>query len=530
MSDRQTSRVVIAEPFSESGLRIFRADGVQVADCAAQTRERLLKELADADGLIVRSQTRVDANIIEAAPRLRVIARAGVGVDSIDVASATRAGIVVLNTPTANVLAAVEQTFALMLAFFRNTVQANVSLKAGLWERQALVGRELHGKKLGVAGLGRIGAAVAARALTFGMQVAVYDPYITSSVAEAHRVQLLSLEELLQQSDVITLHLPLNDETERLIDAARLKMLKPDALLVNCARGGLIDEEALLAALDEGCLMGAALDVFAQEPATPGSTSARLQTHPRVLATPHLGGSTHEAFERVAIELARDVVNVLRGRPAYGAVNAPIPHGADAEKLRPYVELAYRIGVLCPQLIAPAELRPLSVTLCGEISNLDAAPLVTALLSGLLQGTTDRRISIVNADAVAQERGIAVAVHRRSADEWLASLEITAGSLKVVGTSLHGPRIVQIDDFEIDAVPAGTLIVTRHRDIPGMVGRVGTVLGEDGVNISSMQVARSSKEEGSAMMVLSVDRPPNSSTTRSLERIAGMLSVRSVHL
>ncbi len=297
--------------------------------------------------------------------------------------------------------------------------------------------------------------------------------------------------------------------------------MKPQALLVNCARGGLVDEEALLEALDRGAISGAALDVFVHEPVKSGTSSARLQAHPHVLATPHLGGSTHEAFERVAVELARDIVNVLRGLPAEGAVNAPIPRGADAQKLRPYAELAYRLGILCPQLQETPHLQPISMTLSGDIASANPAPLVTAFLSGALQKTADRRISVVNADAIARERGIVVTTHQRSTDDWVASLAIDLGALHVIGTALHhGLRIVQIDRFEIDAAPEGTLIVTRHRDVPGMIGRVGTILGDAGVNISNMQVARLN-EGGEAMMVLAIDREPPPATVRTLEATPG---------
>jgi len=523
-------RVVIAEEFSGSGLSVLRQDGIEAVFCIGKTREALADALKDADGLIVRSQTRVDRDLIAAGPKLHVVARAGVGVDSIDVSACTQAGIVVVNTPDANVIAAVEQTFALMLGLLRHTPQAYASMKAGKWERQTLVGGELYGKALGIAGLGRIGGAVAARARAFGMQVLVYDPYISSVQAEAHDVQLLSLDDLLERSDIVTLHMPLNDRTESLIDASRLKKMKPNALLINCARGGLIDEDALLAALDGAQLAGAALDVFAKEPPERGSSSARLQAHSLVLATPHLGGSTREALERVAVELARDIVNVLAGRPAEGAVNAPIPRGVDAHKVRPYLELAYRIGVLYPQLHDRAELSRISMILRGEIAEVDAAPLVTGFLSGLLQGTADRRISVVNADALARERGLSVEVHAKASDEWVSSLEIGSSSQRVVGTALHhGLRIVQIDDFEIDANPAGSLILTRHRDIPGMIGRVGSVLGDAGINISNMQVARAASGRD-AMMVLSVDRAPESATVDALRKVGGMLSVRSVQI
>ena len=530
IADGRAQRVIVAEPFSESGSIVLRESGIEVVTCHGDTRERLLDELTEADGLIVRSQTPVDAALISKARNLRVIARAGVGVDSIDVKAATEAGVVVLNTPSANVIAAVEQTFALMLALLRRIPEANASLRAGRWERASFVGRELYGKTLGIAGLGRIGAGVAERARSFGMRVLVYDPYVSKAHAETHSVELVSFEELLRRSDVVTLHLPLNDETENLIDAARLQQMKRDAVLVNCARGGLVDEEALHEALERGLISGAALDVFVHEPSPAESWSAKLQADPRVLATPHLGGSTKEALERVAVELAKDVVNVLAGRPAQGAVNAPIPRGADAERLRPYAELAFRMGTLCPQLQDRSGLKRIAVTLCGEIAGADPAPLVTALLSGLLQSTADRRISVVNADEIARERGITVSAHQREPDDWIASLEVASEKLRIVGTALHhGLRIVEIDGFEIDAAPEGTLLITRHRDIPGMIGRVGTILGDANVNISNMQVAQAN-EGGEAMMVLAVDRPPPERAMQMLSSIPGISSVRAVHI
>lgn len=524
-------RVIIAEPFAESGQDVLRRAGIDVVSCVGVNRAALLERLRDADGLIVRSETRVDRELLDASRALCVVGRAGVGVDAIDVGAATQAGIVVVNTPAANTIAATEQTFALILALLRHTPQAYASIRAGEWKRAPFVGNELYGKLLGIVGLGRIGGGIATRAQAFGMQVVACDPYISASQAEAHDVKLLALEEVLARADILTLHLPLNEQTAGMMNTRRLAMMKPGAILINCARGGVIDEPALLAALDSEHVRAAAIDVVAEEPPLQSGNSARLLAHPHVVATPHLGGSTHEALARIATELAVDLVNVLEGRPACGAVNAPTPRGADAEKLRPYVDLAYRLGIVHPQLDAASPLMPIVMTLRGEIAQLDSAPLVTAFLSGLLQRTTDRRVSVVNAESIARERGLSVDVRTRNArDSFASSLAVTAGAHTVVGTSLHhGLRIVEIDGFEIDAIPSGSLLLTQHRDVPGIIGRVGMILGDAGVNISTMQVARSA-QGGEAIMILSVDRPPDGGTIGALSLIPAILSVRSLSL
>ena len=524
------ARVIVAEPFAESGLEVLRAGGVEVISCIGAGRDTLLAALDGADGLIVRSETRVDRELLAASASLCVVGRAGVGVDAIDVAAATDAGIVVVNTPAANTIAATEQTFALMLAVARHVPQAWAALKSGRWERAPFVGNELYGKTLGIVGLGRIGGAVALRARAFGMRVVASDPYIAASRAQAHDVELLPLDELLNVADIVTVHTPLNAQTRNLIDGPRLAGMKHSAVLVNCARGGVVDETALLRALDAGQLRAAAIDVVAEEPPPPHGAGAKLHRHERVIATPHLGGSTHEALARIAIELAQDLVSVLRGRPAGGAVNAPIPRGADAEKLRPYVDLAFRAGMLVPQLGDDAPLSPLVLTLRGDIAELDSAPLVTAFLAGLLKRTSDRRISVVNAAAVAQERGLHVDVrHIRERDAFASSLAVRAGPHTVVGAALqHGLRLVEIDGFELDTEPDGPLILTRHQDVPGMIGRAGTILGDAGVNISTMQVARGA--QGEAMMVLAVDRQPGAATLDALAAITGMRAVRAVVL
>ncbi len=524
------ARVVIAEPFAESGLAVLRERGIEIVSCVGKP-ETLEAALADADGLIVRSETRVDRELLRLGPHLAVVARAGVGVDAIDVAAATDAGIVVLNTPGANTLAAIEQTFALMLALVRHVPAAVASLRAGVWDRKPFVGTELAHKTLGIVGLGRIGGGVAQRAAAFGMKLLATDPFISKARADALGVELLPLDELLARADIVTLHTPLNAQTRGMIDASKLSLLQAHARVVNCARGGLIDEAALLAALDAGTLAGAAIDVVALEPPPPDGPGAKLHKHPKVVATPHLGGSTVEALERIAVELAQDVASVLLGGAAMAAVNAPVAGGPDADRLRPFVDLAYRMGRLYPQLGTSSALPALSLVMEGRIADLDSAPVVTSFLTGLLQTTTDRRVSIVNAGAIAQELGLHLDVRAdAAADSFGAALRVSGGETSLSGTiAFGGPRIVTIDGFETDAIPSGSLLITRHNDVPGMIGKVGTILGEDHVNISTMQVGRHAVG-GDALMILAIDRPADEATLERLRAIEGVKSVRALHV
>ena len=525
------ARVVIAEPFSETGIAVLEDAGITVISVVGEPREALHAALADADGLIVRSETTVDRALLAMGPKLSVVARAGVGVDAIDVPAATDSGIVVLNTPAANTLAATEQTFALMLSLARHTPAAVASIRAGRWERKPFIGTELFAKTLGIVGLGRIGGAVAVRAAAFGMKLVASDPFISKVRAESFGVELVSLDELLARADIVTLHVPRNPQTIGLIDASKLALLQRHATIVNCARGGVIDEAALLAALDAGALAGAAIDVVDKEPPPPGGSGAALHKHPLVIATPHLGGSTVEALERIAIELAQDVASVLLGGPASAAVNAPIADGPDADVLRPYVDLAHRMGKLYPQLAADSALPSFTIGMEGAIAALDSEPVTTAFLTGLLQTTTARRVSIVNANAIAKELGVRVDVRRSERpNAYAATLRAEGGANSILGTiGSNGPRIVGIDGFEVDAIPSGPMLVTRHHDVPGMIGRVGTILGEASINISTMQVSRVDAG-GDALMILSTDRPTDDATIDKLRTIAGVKAVRVLSL
>lgn len=522
-------RVVIAEQFAEKGLAVLREHGIDIDSQVGRPRAELVLALAEADGLIVRSETRVDRDLLAAGPKLTVVARAGVGVDAIDVDAATDAGIIVLNTPGANTIAATEQTFALLLSLVRKTPAAVQSLREGIWDRKPFIGTELFGKTLGIVGLGRIGGNVATRARAFGMHVITFDPYISAARAEAFDARLVDLETLLRSADLVTLHVPLTNHTLGMIDAAKLALLAPHAMIVNCARGGVIVEADLLAALDAGVLAGAAIDVVAHEPPPSGGTGAQLHRHPKVFATPHLGGSTHEALERIATELAHDVARVLLGSPANAAVNAPVPDGPEAERVLPFMDVAYRMGRFYPQFAQEAQLPAFALTLQGEIADVPPEPLVTAFLSGFLQATTDRRVSIVNAEAIARELGVHVdARGERGTSIYASSLRVFGGRTSIVGTSVNGvARIVEIDGYEIDATPIGAMLITQHRDVPGMIGQVGTLLGRQNVNISTMQVSRNAIG-GDAIMVLAIDRPADETTIAALRTIPGINSVRSL--
>jgi D-3-phosphoglycerate dehydrogenase / 2-oxoglutarate reductase len=532
MLDRQgLGRVVIAEPFDERGVAVLTRAGVEVISCVGSAKEALHEALRDARGLIVRSETRVDGDLLARAPQLQVVARAGVGVDAIDVDAATAAGIVVVNTPGANTIAAAEHTFAMMLAAFRHIAQANASVRAARWNRQDYVGNELFGKTLGIVGLGRIGSSVASRATAFGMRVVVYDPFVPVSRGASLGLEMVELDALLAEADVVTLHVPLTPQTVGLIDMRALKRMRPNAVLVNCARGAIVDLEALLGALDDGRLRAAALDVVPDEPPPPDSLSARVATHPRVVATPHLSGSTHEAKERVALELADDVVRVLGGRPPSAGVNVPTlsaasPHGASA-----FIDLCFRMGAMLPQLFDRVVREEIGIVLQGDLAEIEAEPFVAALLAGCLRFVSDRRVTMVNAAAVAREIGVRTMIVREGpTGPFRASLAAAVEGHRIVGTVLpHGARIVEIDGFELDAVAEGAMLVTRHRDVPGMVGRIGTILGEANVNISTMQVARTQRG-GSAMMVLELDRAAGRSALQAIGAVEGIESVRSIEL
>ena len=488
--------------------------------------EALLAAVADIDALIVRSETKVTAQILEAAPRLAVVGRAGVGVDNIDVPAATARGVYVVNAPYGNVAAAAEHAMALALALLRKVVEADASVRRGEWARSKFLGHELKGKTLGLIGIGRVGGLVARRAAGFEMHVVAHDPYATEGVARGLGARLVELDELFSVADVISLHTPLTDRTRNLVNAESLRHMKPTAILVNCSRGEVVDTDALAAALERDELAGAALDVFATEPLPADSP---LRRAPRTILTPHIAGSTHEAQTNVAVDVAKQILDVLDGRPARDAVNAPRPPSEESGGTA-WIRLAERIGSLAAQLL---DARPAGMELeyRDRLLELDPEPLRAAAVKGLLESFSEQRVNLVNALALARDRGLGVTERRESEPARYADLlTLRVGGTEVGGTLVQGdPRIVLIDGFWVDVPIEGYLLLTKHTDKPGLVGRVGTVLGENDVNISSMQVGRRNPR-GEALMILTLDDPVPAAVRERIGTYDDIVEVRTAKL
>ena len=530
------ARILVVEPVAQPGLDALSA--AHDSDIRlGLPRADLLEALRDGggwDALVVRSQTRVDAELLAAAaPRLSVVGVASVGIDRIDVEAATRAGVMIVNAPTGNTIAAAEHTMALMLALLRRVPDADASVRKGEWERGRYTGRELRGKTLGIIGLGKIGRAVARRATGFEMRVLASDPYLTEEQAAEAGAKLVGMAELLHRSDVITVHTPLTSQTRHLLGRAQLDATKPGAFVLNVARGGIVDESALADALASGQLAGAAVDVFSTEPMGPDNP---LRAAPNLVLTPHLGASTAEAQDRVGVEMAEQVLMALAGVTPPYAVNAPSVAPETQPRLRPYVELGRRLAVLARQL-APGAFDALSLTYAGEIAAGECAPIRTAAIAGILEAVTDQRVNAVNADVVAHERGLTVRETRTASSEpWASLVELSVGPidgdpiLSLAGSTAHGrPHLAGLDGFAIDAELAGVMLVTRHQDRPGIVGRVGTILADAGINISSLELSRLS-EHGEAMMFVSVDDPIAPQVLDELRSADGMNEARVVEL
>jgi D-3-phosphoglycerate dehydrogenase len=522
----QQPLVVIADPIADEGLAILREH--------ARVEKNDGRNLTEADALLVRSETRVTADLLETMPRLRVIGRAGAGVDTIDVDAATRRGIVVVNTPGGNATAAAEHSLALMFALARRVSAADAALKRGEWARSKYVGTELSGKTLGLVGLGRVGTEVARRALGLDMHVLVYDPYVPDDHARRLGFEPVDLDPLLERADFVSLHVPLTDATRGILNRERIGHMRRGAFLVNCARGGLVDHAALVEALDSGRLAGAGVDVFDTEPVPSDDPVAH---HPRVVATPHLGASTVEAQANVAAQIANEVLAVLAGRPAQFAVNAPSLRPEEAEELQPYLGLITMLGKIATQL-ADGHLRSAEIAYRGEIAHNNVTVLTAAAVQGLLEPISDTSVNLVNAQLFARQRGLEVVETRSTTPEHYTSMvRVTvnttagAGATSVAGVISDGrAHVVQIDDYELH-LPAtpGYLLVTQHTDRPGMIGLVGTLLGDSDINISSMQVGRRTPR-GEALMILSVDEPVPPAVVEQIRQSLRIASIKVIKL
>lgn len=527
-------RILVCEPIAEDGLRLLRQHAR--VDVRLDLGARLREAIDGYEGLIVRSQTRVSAEVIHAATRLRVIGRAGVGVDNIDVEAASARGIVVVNAPTAANVAAAEHTLALLLALARHIPQADASVKAGRWERSRFLGVEVRGKTLGIIGLGHIGSEVARRAGGLGMRVIAYDPYVSPEYALKLNVTLVDLDTLLQQSDFLTVHVPLTPATRGLIGARELARTKRGVRIINCARGGIIDEVALAAALRSGQVAGAALDVFTTEPPENSPFITDPDLRQRVVLTPHLGASTEEAQISAAVEVAEQVIAVLQGLPARYAVNAPAILPEQLQALAPYIRLAERLGRLFAQL-SNGQLRHLEILYEGEIAEYDTTPLKAAVVKGYLQTVSPEHITLTNALLMARVRGLTVVEHRQTApaENYANLLTVRTAAAQFVhqlsGTVVSGePYIVRINQYWVHVLPTeGYLLICYHIDRPGIVGKIGTLLGAADINISFMQVGRRTRR-GEAMTVLGLDEPVPEDLYHRLIAEAGLLAAKLVQL
>ena len=518
-------KILVADPLAEDGVERLRRAG-EVTVVSKLPEAELIKRIPDFDALVVRSETRVTAPIIEAGSRLRVVGRAGVGVDNIDVPAATRRGILVVNAPRGNIVAAAEHTIALLFALARWVPQADASVKRGEWTRSKFIGTEIRAKTLGVVGLGNVGSEVAKRAHGLEMDVIAYDPVVSVERAELFNVELVALDDLLERADFITVHVPLVDSNRNLIGARELARMKPTARVINAARGGIVDESALADALEAGRVTAAASDVFVTEP--PGDN--RLLHLPNFIATPHIGASTAEAQVSVAFDVAEEVAAVLAGDLPRFAVNAPALPPEELAYVRPFADLTERLAALHGQLFG-GRVNAIELDFEGELAQHDVSLLTASAIKGLLQPFTEERINAVNAKLIANNRGVKLVERRSRSHSSYASL-VTVRMLEheIAGTLLMGePRAVRIDSFRVDLVPDGRFLVSRHEDRPGIVGKVGSILGEHDVNIASMQVGRDAPR-GSAMMILAVDDRVAPEVLERLKGVEGMSDLRYVEL
>ena len=522
------ARVLVSEPLAERGLVAMRTAGLEVDVRTGLSREQLLEAVKGARALVIRSATQVTAEVLEAATELVVVGRAGIGLDNVDVVEATRRGVMVVNAPQSNILSAAEHTLALLLAQARNVPQANADLKAGAWNRSKWEGVELHGKTLGIVGLGRVGVLVAQRAHSFGMRLVAYDPFVSSDRARQLGVALVpTVEELVAISDFVSIHATKTPETVGLVNASVLAHAKPGLRLVNAGRGGIVDEDALAAAIADGRLGGAAIDTFAEEP----TTESPLFALDNVVVTPHLGASTAEAQDKAGETIAEQVILALRGDFVPFAVNVAASEAS--ESVRPFLPLAERVGRLFTGLAGGAP-STLNIEYEGEIADYDCRVLTLSVLKGVLAPVVTEPVSYVNAPQIAEQRGISVRETKSSDARDYVNLIVVRGDQGThVAATLFGkhqaPRIVGIDGHQVDLPPARHMLVVHNDDSPGMIGRVGTVLGDAGINISNMDVGQSPSGEA-ALMVIATETAVPADVVQHMTRQVGVQSARAIDL
>lgn len=528
-------KIIVCDPVSPKGISLLqqRAEfDVQVLS-KRPSEDELLPLVADASALVVRSETKITRRVIEAARVLRVVGRAGVGVDNVDVEAATQCGVVVMNTPGGNTISTAELTFSMLMALARKIPQAHLSMKAGEWNRKAFQGTELYHKTLGILGMGRIGTEVARRALAFGMQVLAYDPYLALSRAKALQVELVELDELYARSDFITVHMPMTDETRGMINAAALAKMKKGVRLLNCARGGIIQEDDLLAAIQSGQVSGAALDVYQKEP--PPADFALRQLS-QVVMTPHLGASTEEAQDNVGIEVAEAITEFLLSGTVRNAVNLPNLDSKTYAIVKPYLGLGEKLGRLVAQM-GPKRNERLVVGYGGKATEIPTEPVTRAVLKGFLESAGGAEVNQVNVRALATSLGLMVEEVKSSEEtdynEWLHVAAYANGQKVSAGGTFFGihhyPRIVRIDSQPVEIVPHGVLLILNNKDRPGIVGHLGTLIAKHGVNIASMSLHRDS-EGGQALTVLNLDSVPPAGLVQEVGQDPDISNVRVIRL
>jgi D-3-phosphoglycerate dehydrogenase / 2-oxoglutarate reductase len=525
-------RILVCDGLEKAGVEILRrAFGVIVDERPSMDVEELNRFIADYDALIVRSKTRVNEALIERALKLRVIGRAGTGVDNIDVAAATKRGIVVMNAAAGNTVTTAEHTMAMLMSLARQIPQAVASTKAGVWEKTKFLGVELSGKTLGIIGLGRIGSAVAERARGFGMNLIAYDPYFTPEAARELGIEMLPIDELYPRADFITLHTPLTEDTRSIVNAAAIAKMKPGVRLINCARGGLIDEQALADAIREGKVAGAALDVFEKEPVSPDNPLLELQ---QVITTPHLGASTTEAQIGVATMIAEQVLDYLKQGTVRGAVNMPSVSSELMAAIGPYITLGEKIGLFQGQVFGH-NLRYVDIEYSGDVTEHDVKPITHAILAGLL-GPVIERVNMVNSAVVAEQRGIKVSesLLRRARDfaSMIRVKAVTSERESEVAGALFGKRdarIVRINGFNLEAIPKGHMLFLFNQDQPGVLGRIATFIGENNVNIGRLYLGRKKIGE-SALAFIQIDQPMTEEVLNRLAALPGVISVKQLTL
>ncbi|HFD12874.1 MAG TPA: phosphoglycerate dehydrogenase [Crenotrichaceae bacterium] len=525
-------KIFVADKISETGVDFLRTcDGIEVDFTPGLSQQEVTERLADADGLIVRSAVTVTREMIEAAPKLKVIGRAGIGIDNIDLEAATERGVVVLNTPDSNATTTAELAVAHLFSLSRNLPAASASVKANEWKRAQFMGREITGKTVGIIGYGTIGRIAASRFKGLQMNVVVHDPFVTAERFEQDGVEPRTLEALLSESDYVSLHCPLIPATQQLMNAERFAMMKPGARLINCARGGLVDEAALIDALTNGQLAGAALDVFENEP----PLDSPLLKLDNVVFTPHLGASTHEAQVAVGVAIAHQLVDFLVDNEAVNAINLPRISKDVMHKLQPYLELSRSLGRLLAA-ITPGPLHAVKVVVKGQAAELDPHPIAVETLVGLLADTMSVQVNSVNAESLAKRQGISLTESRcQEVHDYVSLVTVSGhydgGKIHLDGTLLgeKHPRLVGVDNYEVESILEGTILITQHTDQPGVIGAVGDVLGDGSINITRMHVGDST-EDNKAMAVIGISSPLNEETFAAVKAIPAIEHVCQVEL